>query len=458
MRVAGMGADATCALMLAASRQIAKLLPKSSPHEPSSAKPPHEKPSKPKRGRRKPGARPGHSGSRRAQPTRIDREVMLPDLTQCPRCRGAVQPARTRRERIIEDMLENLRAEATRYSIPRQWCPCCRKHVEPRVAAALPYAVIGNRIAAMTAVFHYGLGLTIEQTREVLLSPLQTKISAGGLVDLWQRLARTLAPWYDQIAVDARASASLHADETGWRVDGATYWLWCFTNRENCWYMIDRSRGSPAIQRFFIDAFEGVLIHDFWRPYSSIVLAHTGDHQCCLVHLLRELSHVTKHCPKAGEAEQAWSSFAKRLKRLIKDAVRLRAQPDFEPAAHQSRILRINDRLQAIAYEEHADADASRLAARLRRHESEIFTFLDVPEADWNNNFAERQIRPAVVLRKGSQCNRSEQGAATQAVLMSIYRTLKLRGHDPRAAITDALNSYAGTGSLPPLPKPVAGG
>ena len=33
-------------------------------------------------------------------------------------------------------------------------------------------------------------------------------------------------------------------------------------------------------------------------------------------------------------------------------------------------------------------------------------------------------IRPAVVLRKNSQSNRSKKGAATQAVLMSVYRTL----------------------------------
>jgi len=57
----------------------------------------------------------------------------------------------------------------------------------------------------------------------------------------------------------------------------------------------------------------------------------------------------------------------------------------------------------------------------------------------FDNNLAERMIRPAVVLRKNSQSNRSERGAAVQAVLMSIYQTLKLRGHDPLATITKAL-------------------
>ena len=41
-------------------------------------------------------------------------------------------------------------------------------------------------------------------------------------------------------------------------------------------------------------------------------------------------------------------------------------------------------------------------------------------------------------MRKNSYGNMSERGAKTQAVLMSIYRTLKLHGHDPLKTITNA--------------------
>jgi hypothetical protein len=75
-----------------------------------------------------------------------------------------------------------------------------------------------------------------------------------------------------------------------------------------------------------------------------------------------------------------------------------------------------------------------------------------------NNNLAERMIRPAVILRKSSQCNRSERRAATQAVLMTIYRTLTLRSHDPRQTTADAPTAYAASGILPPLPAAVADG
>jgi len=122
----------------------------------------------------------------------------------------------------------------------------------------------------------------------------------------------------------------------------------------------------------------------------------------------------------------------------------------------------------------YGDADANRLAKRLLRHCDssqspfrDLFTFLDHPDVPYENNHAERMIRPAVIpggapsgIRKNSRSNGSDKGAATQASLMSIYRTLKLRGStglaagglDPVAAVAAALRSYLTTGYLPSLP------
>lgn len=84
-----------------------------------------------------------------------------------------------------------------------------------------------------------------------------------------------------------------------------------------------------------------------------------------------------------------------------------------------------------------ADADASRLAKRLLKYWDQLFTFLD---------------DPAVILRRTSQTNRSEKGAAVNAALMSIFRTLKARGHAPVPTIAAALRAYMINGDLPPLP------
>jgi len=304
--------------------------------------------------------------------------------------------------------------------------------------------VSSHQLIALTSWFHYGLGLTIDQIVDILGYHLQTKLTSGGLVDAWRRLAEVLNAWYEQIGEEAKKSAHLHADETGWRVSGVTYWLWCFANTRACYYMIDRSRGSPALQKFFIEEFEGVLIADFWSPYESVC---AEDRQYCLVHLLRELEKVDQH-----NDSSEWKVCAKRLRRLLRDGIRLRKQDDFSTNKARGRIDRLNRRLAALAAEEHIDGDARRLTKRLRKYAEYLFTFLDYDDVPFENNFAERQIRPAVNLRKSSQSNRSDRGAATQAVLMSVYRTLKLRGLNPTQTIANALKTYLTTGKLPPLP------
>jgi hypothetical protein len=308
----------------------------------------------------------------------------------------------------------------------------------------MPGATLGHRVVALTAWLHYGLGLTIDQVIQLLRHHLQTKLTAGGLVSAWQRLGDVLVEWYEQIGEEAKTSAHLHADETGWRVNGQTHWLWCFANAQVCYYMIDRCRGSPALLKFFTEAFQGVLITDFWSAYASVC---AEDRQYCLVHLLRELERVDEH-----NHSPPWQSFARRLRRLLGAGIRLRRRPDFAPGKLQPQVDRLNRRLAQLASEEPSDGDARRLTHRLRKHAEHIFTFLDYAEVPFDNNFAERQIRPAVIIRKNSLSNRSDRGATTQAVLMSVYRTLRLRGLNPTDTITTALRTYATTGQIPRLP------
>ena len=119
-----------------------------------------------------------------------------------------------------------------------------------------------------------------------------------------------------------------------------------------------------------------------------------------------------------------------------------------------SRRARLAARLQELIDTRWKDARQTRLIKRLRRHQNDLFTCLDQPDVPFENNSAERAIRPAVIIRKNSYGNRSRRGADCQAVLMSIFRTLKKRGHDPIRTIVHALAQYLTTGQLPPLPEP----
>ena len=242
----------------------------------------------------------------------------------------------------------------------------------------MPNATLGHHVIALTSWFHYGLGITLDQIVDLLGYHLQTKLTPGGLIDAWRRLAEVLEAWYQQIGEQARQSAHLHADETGWRVNGQTHWLWCFANGQVCYYLIDRCRGSPALQKSFTDAFEGMLITDFWAAYESVC---AEDRQYCLVHLLRELEKVDQ-----GNDSAEWRSFAKKLRRLLGDGMGLRKRSDFAPGKFQIRIDRLNTRLSQLAAEEHVDGDTRRLTKRLRRYAEYIFTFLDYSNVPFENN------------------------------------------------------------------------
>jgi transposase len=413
-----------------------------SPSTPSGMVPVYEKPTV-RRRRKKPGAKPGHPGARRQAPPQITRREEHPPLRSCPGCGSPLGEPAERRLRLIED-IPDTEPEVTEHSIPRHWCAACRKFVEPAVADAMLGATFGHRLVTLSAWLHYGLGVTISQVTSVLGRHLHFRLSEGGLSDAWRRLAGVLVAWYDQIGQEVKGSGVLHADETGWRVNGQTEWLWCFTTRNATFYMINRSRGSPALSKFFTETFDGVLVSDFWSAYNSVVCA---ARQACLPHLFRELDKVSE-----TDQSHLWRAFSRKLKRLLRDAVRLSGRDGLTQEQYASRRGRIHKRLDGLMMAPWRNANAERLLGRLERYRDALFTFLDHPEVPSDNNHAEREIRPAVIMRKNSLCNRSEQGANVQAIMMSVYRTLKLRGLDPLDTIVAALRQHVSTGTLPPLP------
>src|SRR5262245_5186687 len=446
------GQDAVVFALLTLAKQLAEkqaIASAPDPSTPSGQTPPYIKATGKGRAKAK-GAKPGHPGSRRPPPPRIDRREDH-RLAACPKCRGPVRPCRSARTRVIEDIPADITPVVTEHRIHRYWCPQCRNTVEPVVPDAFPGSTIGLRVAVLSAWLHYLLGTTLAQVVDVFNFHLQFKLSSGGLVQMWHRLREILLAWYLEIQTQALDSAVLHADETGWRVNGKTYWLWCFTSKDVTYYMIDRRRGSPALKKFFKKEFAGVLVTDFWGAYNAVACARK---QKCLPHLLRDLKRTQHYHNPGGD----WPAFSKQLKRLIRDSIRLsKGRKELSTASFASRRRRLDVRLHELLAQSWEQKHARRLVKRLRRHEAELFTFLDHPDVPSDNNHAERQIRPAVIVRKNSYANGSEEGAETQAVLMSVFRTLKQRGHNPVSAVLEGVRSYLKTGQLPPLPKRITG-
>lgn len=382
-------------------------------------------------------------GVHRPTPDKVD-QTKEHILTCCPACSNPLPPSSETRERFTEE-LPVVEPLVIKHIIHRYWCRACEKLVEAPITDALPKSNIGLRTVVYSAWLHYILGVSFDKIIQLLNLSAHFKISTGGLFGSWHHLARILTPLYEQIGRGAKLSAVLHADETSWRVNGRTHWLWCFTNKDLAYYVIDRCRGSTVALRVLGKYFAGVLVTDFLGAYGLIrALAK----QKCLVHLLREIIRVNLF-----DSSPEWKAFRNQLKRLVLDGLRLgRQRADLDPACFERRKVMLQQRLVDLYVKPYSNENAERLRKRLERYRNEIFTFLDYPDVAADNNHAERQIRPAVLSRKTSYGNRSKEGADVQAMLLSILRTLELRGYNPVNTLLFLVQEQMRTGKSMTLP------
>ena len=392
-----------------------------SPTTPSGMQPVYLKP-RSRRRAKTPGRKVGHPGAHRPAPTHIDKYVDN-KLTHCPDCHGKVGPSIRKHIRIIEDTPPVI-PQVTEHTVHGHWCATCRKIVTAPVTAALPHSTLGLRFVVYTAWLHYFVGVSVGNCVKIAQASLGFTVTPGGLTLAWANLAAYLEGGYEHLRQTIRTSAVLHADETGWRINGVTCWLWAFATRTHCYYLIDPHRRSSVVKAVLGTLFPGILITDFWGAYNALqALAK----QKCYFHLFTELKKVDKLT-----AVPPWRRFRKKLARLLKDAVRLgEARATLRPACYARRKAQLHRRLDQLIATPWDDPHAKRLIKRLRRHRHEMLTFLDHQAVSPYNNHAEQQMRVAVHTRKVSQQNRSTQGAKTHAILLSHFRTADLQKLNP---------------------------
>lgn len=416
--------EAAIATLLALAEKAEKydsLAGQVGPTTPSGMIPVYLKPSHPKR-KKPPGRGKGHPGAARQRPSRIDR-YQEHTLKRCPHCQNPLGKSLGTYPRYIED-LPPVESTVTEHTIHRYWCPQCKRIVSPAITEALPNAMIGLRLVVLTAWLHYCVGVSVNNLVKTISVFSNLTITPGGLTQAWKNLALRLESLYDEIGRKIARSAVLAADETGWRLNGMPRWLWGFATSTFCYYRITQSRASPVVKEVLGRFFPGILICDFWGAYNKIdALAK----QRCFYHLFTELVKVDQHNLSPG-----WKAFRKKLSRLLKDGVRLSENRNpVRPEVYLRLKQRLHRRLSHFLACPYQDPDAKRLLKRLKRHRNELFIFLEFEGVSPYNNHAEQQMRPAVLVRKVSQQNRSEEGAQAQAILMTLFRSAHLQGHNP---------------------------
>jgi hypothetical protein len=302
--------------------------------------------------------------------------------------------------------------------------------VSPIGKDEIPGSYIGPKAKAFAVFLRYAVKISERDVRALFEKAFNLKIVASSTAGFRSQLKKEALPVYRRLIESLRKASFIHADETGWKINGSNHWLWKFSNKRISISHIDKSRGQAVVKKMLGDKYKGVLISDFLSAYNKV---KAKAKQRCLVHIGRDLDRVCEYWQDDNEVMR----YCNRLKNIFESAVTLHNeyQDKKRDADYYRRRQALAASLEDFSFPNPNKRILNRFARRLERHKDEIFTFLYEKNVDYHNNHAEQQIRPDVIFRKITFGNRSPQGAENHSVIMSILQTARLNGIDPLSAL-----------------------
>jgi len=305
-------------------------------------------------------------------------------------------------------------------------CESCGTSTTASSPDIMPGAMFTNLAGALSIAECYFHNATIGRVAE------RFGINKGTLIGMAHRYADALEPLYHQIIFEMRKSLFLHADETGWTMDGKKAYAWLFANELFQVFAFRESRGSKVPKEILgEEKSDLVLVVDRYCGYSPLLLFR----QFCYAHLLRDVAKLKLEFPDDKQV----SIFCDDLMTQLTKAMKLRSR-SLNQQEYVFEARKIKKEIMRICREEANDPGVQGIQNIFRENEDKLFHWVENSLIPCENNYGERNLRPVVILRKISFGCQSERGMKTREILMTILHTAKCRGHDPVNFLEKALN------------------
>ena len=360
--------------------------------------------------------RPNHKGVSRSVPKEIDTTVQV-TAKKCPVGHRLFGPIGFE-ERYSEDIVP-ARVVRKKYMMAVYWDPECEKKVRAKPNDVLSHERFGINLMLL-ASFMRVLGLTTQRIKMLLMELYGLKLSRSTILHMEGRIAREFGEYYEKLREEIRASDTVHFDDTGWPVNGVYKWLWTFVDKASAWYTIRNTRSGAVVEDTLGEDYGGTVCSDFYPSFDKLPYRQ----QKCLIHLLRDVGKARR---RGRRVSLQFTRFERRIRRIVQDAVRTHERIRDDGIRLRRKKL-LEERILSLCSRRYTDRDCIRVCKLLKRHRKNLFTFLEAEDVHWNNNAAERAIRPSVVVRKNSYGSRSDTGAWNHAVLMTMNETCRMRG------------------------------
>lgn len=345
----------------------------------------------------------------------------------CWRCQCGLQK-QTSNERAVYE-IERERVKKLYYEIERKRCPQCRSIVSGKVENVLPRAGLSNGLVVEVAFQHYVQGRTLGQLAESL------GINYSTLPGSLKRVGKYLQPVLERLKEDYRKDAVRHADETGWRTDGAGGYSWYFGSFKTSLHLFRSTRSASVVKEVpGTEKLGGVLVVDRYGGYNRVPCRL----QYCYAHLLRDM----KDLETEFETDEEVKNYTCQIKICLTDAMQLRKR-GLSETQYRQQAKEIRNQILTLS-----DSQAKHPAIRkwqdfFVEKQDRLYSWCESSLIPCENNYAEREIRKTVIARKMSYGSQSTEGAKTREIWTSTLQTLKKRERNPRDKLIKVLNKLS---------------
>lgn len=280
----------------------------------------------------------------------------------------------------------------------------------PDVSKAVQY---GNGVKAQAVYQSQYQLIPYNRVQEYFRDQLQLPISQGSVFNFNQEAYAALAQFELTLINRLLKSRVLHSDETGININGTNHWLHCVSSAQLTLFYAHPKRGIEAMEsKAALPHFEGILVHDHWKPYFNLKCQHA----LCNAHHLRELTYAH------AQENQQWAEAMRILLLEIHEEVKKQGGKLSKDSAeaHLKAYRKVLAAANAECPEPIKPADqkgrvkrskSRNLLERLIHFETETLRFMTDPDVPFTNNQGENDIRMTKVQQKISGCFRSQDGA-----------------------------------------------
>jgi transposase len=312
-------------------------------------------------------------------------------------------------------------------------------------------SLVGDRLGALMGMLVGQYRLSKRMVQSMLSDVLGVSLSLGMVPKVGNELSQALVPSFAEAVEHVQKSDAANADETGWyegKKGGRSRraWLWLFATRTVAVFVIALSRGSGVVKSTLGPDFNAFLTTDRWTAYNFYDLALR---QLCWSHLTRDFQGFID---RSGRGARYGRALMRERNKMFKWWHRVR-DGTLRRDVFQGRMRKVERKVGRLLRRAavRAESKTAGMAAEILKLESAMWTFVDIEDVEPTNNFGERCIRHAVMLRKTTFGTQSPEGSRFVERILTTVTTLRLQKRNVLAFLTATLAAHRRGLRGPPL-------